>query len=163
MRNAVHCLQTLVNSRPDLRLPVRIFGDSQLLIRFMLRIYKKPQRHTIYWAVEDVKQAERTLGGPVAYRHVTREANCVADDMARRALVAKGDVTYRQGDVPADAPPNQVDEVYAQQGTRLQLDWTTLPTPVDWAQRLQPSAASVASVFGHKWASRVRAIALAEA
>ena len=42
MRDAVHCLQTLVDSRPDLRLPVRIFGDSQLLIRFMLRIYKKP-------------------------------------------------------------------------------------------------------------------------
>ena len=45
----------LVDSRPDLRLPVRIFGDSQLLIRFMLRIYKKPQQHTIYWVVEDVK------------------------------------------------------------------------------------------------------------
>ena len=40
------------------------------------------------------------------YPHVTREANCIADDMARPALVAKGDVTYMQGDVPADAPPN---------------------------------------------------------
>ena len=28
MRDAVHCLQALVDSRPDLRLPVRIFGDS---------------------------------------------------------------------------------------------------------------------------------------
>ena len=106
MRDAVHCLQTLVDSRPDLRLPVRIFGNSQLLIRFMLRIYKKSQRHTIYWAVEDVKRAERTLGGPVAYHHVTREANCIADDMACRALMAKGDITYMQGDVPAYAPPN---------------------------------------------------------
>ena len=52
----------------------------------MLWIYKKPQRHTIYWAVEDIKQAERSLGGPVAYRHITREANCVADDMACIAL-----------------------------------------------------------------------------
>ena len=84
----------------------------------MLRIYKKPQQHTIYWAVEDVKRAERTLGGLVAYHHVTREANCVADDMAHRALMAKGDVTYMQGIVPADAPPNQLDEVYAQQGAR---------------------------------------------
>ena len=99
----------------------------------------------------------------MAYLHITREASCIADDMARQALAAKGDVTYKLGDVPADAPPNQVDEVYAQQGTRLQLDWATLPTPVDWAQQLQPSAASVASVFGHKWASCVRAIALAEA
>ena len=72
----------------------------------MLRIYKKPQRHTIYWAVKDVKRAEWSLGGPVAYRHVTWEANCVADNMAHRALMAKGDVTYMQGDVPADAPPN---------------------------------------------------------
>ena len=113
MRDAIHCLQTLVDSCPDLRLPVRIFGDSQLLIRFMLRIYKKPQQHTIYWAVEDVKQAERTLGGLVAYCHITREANCVVDDMACRALTAKGDITYMQGDIPANAPPNQVDEVYA--------------------------------------------------
>ena len=82
MRDAVHCLQALVDARPDLRLPVRIFGGSQLLIRFMLRIYKKPQRHTIYWAVKDIKQAERTLGGLVAYRHVMQEVNCVADDMA---------------------------------------------------------------------------------
>ena len=69
--------------------------------------------------VEDIKRAEQTLGGPVAYRHITREANCVADDMACRALTAKGDVTYMQGEVPADAPPNQVVEVYAQQGARL--------------------------------------------
>ena len=28
MRDVVHCLQALVDSRPDLHLPVRIFGDS---------------------------------------------------------------------------------------------------------------------------------------
>ena len=28
MRDAVYCLQALVDSRLDLRLPVRIFGDS---------------------------------------------------------------------------------------------------------------------------------------
>ena len=43
MWDVVHCLQSLIDSRPDLRLPVRIFGDSQLLICFMLWIYKKPQ------------------------------------------------------------------------------------------------------------------------
>ena len=72
----------------------------------MLQVYKKLQQHTIYWAVEAIKQAKWVLGGLVAYRHVTREANCVADDMARRALAAKGDVTYMQGDVPKDAPSN---------------------------------------------------------
>ena len=43
MRDAGHCLQSLIDSRPDLQLPVRIFGDSQLLICFMLWIYKKPR------------------------------------------------------------------------------------------------------------------------
>ena len=72
----------------------------------MLRIYKKPQRHTIYWAVKDVKQAKWSMGGPVVYRHITQEANCIADDMARQALTAKGNITYMQGDIPADTPPN---------------------------------------------------------
>ena len=94
MWDAVHCLQSLIDSQPDLWLPVRSFGDSHLLVSFMLRIYKKPQQHTIYWAVEDVKCAERVLGGPVAYHHVIWEANCMVDDMARHALAAKGNIMY---------------------------------------------------------------------
>ena len=43
MQDMVHCLQSLIDSCPDLQLLVRIFGDSQLLKCFMLRIYKKPQ------------------------------------------------------------------------------------------------------------------------
>ena len=96
----------------------------------------------------------------MVYRHVTREANCVADDMAHHALMDKGDVTYMQGDVPADAPPNQLEEVYAQQGAWPQLDWSVIPTPVGWMQRLQPPDMSVASIFGQQWARRVQAIAL---
>ena len=42
MWDAVHCLQSPIDPHPDLRLPVSIFGNSQLLIRFMLQIYKKP-------------------------------------------------------------------------------------------------------------------------
>jgi len=49
---------------------------------------------------------------PVAYRHVTRGVNVVADDMARRALEVKGEVVFWAGAVPADAPANQVEEVY---------------------------------------------------
>ena len=45
----------------DLSHPVRMFGDSQLIIRFATRVYKKPQRQTIYWALEDVKRAESQL------------------------------------------------------------------------------------------------------
>ena len=97
----------------------------------------------------------------MAYHHVMWEANCVADNMACRALTAKGDVIYMQGDIPAEAPPNQLEEVYAQQGARPQLDWSALPTPVDWSQRLKPSDVSVVNVFGQKWARQVQAIALA--
>jgi hypothetical protein len=84
------------------------------MIRFMTRLYKRPQRHTIYWALEDVRRAEAALRKPAAYRHVTRDANTVADDMARRALEAKADVVYWSGEAPADAPLNQVKEVYDQ-------------------------------------------------
>ena len=84
----------------------------------------------------------------MAYRHVTWEVNCVADDMARRALMTKGDITYMQGDVQADAHPNQLEEVYAQQSARPQLDWSALPATFNWSHRLQPPEVSVASVFG---------------
>ena len=56
------------------------------MIRFATGLYKKPHRQTIYWAIEDVKKVSATLKQPVAFRHVTREANTVPDDMARRAL-----------------------------------------------------------------------------
>ena len=65
--------------------------------------------------MEDVKQAEAHLRQPVAYRHVTRDANTVADDMARRALEEKADIVFWRGEVPESAPPNQVSEVYQQQ------------------------------------------------
>ena len=114
MRDSVQCLAKLRRTRPELGSPVRVFGDSQLMIRFITRLYKRPQRHTIYWALEEVRRAEGQLKQPVAYRHVTREANQVADDMARRALEAKGDVVYWRGEVPEDAPANQVEDVYDQ-------------------------------------------------
>ena len=76
------------------------------MICFITRLYKRPQRHTIYWALEDVRRAKRTLQKPVAYRHVTRDANAVADDMGRRALEKKADVIFWGGQIPEDAPPN---------------------------------------------------------
>ena len=75
-------------------------------MHFMLQICKKPQRHTIYWVVKDIKRTGWVLGRPVAYRHVTQETNCMVDNMAHRVLAAKGKVTYMQGDVPTDAPSN---------------------------------------------------------
>ena len=74
------------------------------MIRFATRVYKKPHRQTIYWAIEDVKRVETILRQPVAYRHVTRDANVVPDDMARRALEEKTDIIFWNGEVPEDAP-----------------------------------------------------------
>lgn len=67
-------------------------------------MYKKPHRQTIYWAIEDVKRLKKQLRQPIAYRHVTREANTVPDDMARRALEEKSDILFWDGIVPEDAP-----------------------------------------------------------
>lgn len=47
--------------------------------------------------MEEVKRAESQIRHPVAYRHVTREANTVPDDMARRALEEKTDVIFWTG------------------------------------------------------------------
>ena len=58
------------------------------MIHFLTRVFKWPQRYSIYWAIEDARVEEWALGQPVAYRHVTRDANCILDDMARRALEA---------------------------------------------------------------------------
>ena len=86
--------------------PVRVFGDSQLIIRFATRVYKKPARYTICWALEDVKRCEAKTRQMISYRHVTREANTVPDDMARRALEEKTDVIFWKGAIPNDAPAN---------------------------------------------------------
>lgn len=111
----MQCLSRLKKRRSDLDHPIRVFGDSQLMIRFITRLYKRPTRHTIYWALEDTRRAEQFIGRPVAYRHVTRDANLVADDMARRSLEEKCDILFWNGNVPPDAPTNQITQVYEQQ------------------------------------------------
>ena len=64
------------------------------MICFLMHIFKQPQCHSIYWAIGDATIAERELEQPVAYCHVTRDANCVADDMARWALEARATITF---------------------------------------------------------------------
>ena len=86
LRDSLAALASLLPSRPDLRLPVRAFGDSQLIVRFATRIYKKPTRHTTYWALEDIKRLERKIHKATAYRNIPRALNKIADDMADRAF-----------------------------------------------------------------------------
>ena len=67
------------------------------------------------------------LGQPVAYQHITRDANCIPDNMARWALEARETIIFWDGEVPDDAPRNQLQDVYEQKGVKLWLDWADLP------------------------------------
>ena len=42
----------------------------------------------------------------MAYQHVTRDANCILDDIARQALEAQATIIFWDGQVPKDAPGN---------------------------------------------------------
>ena len=54
----------------------------------------------------------------MAYCHITRDANCIADGMARWALKARVTITFWDGQVPEDASANQLQDVYEQQGMK---------------------------------------------
>ena len=157
IQDALQCLSKLVQERLSLRRPVQVFGDSQLMIRFLTRVFKRPSHQSIYWAIEDARVKEWALGQPVAYCHVTRDANCVPDDMARQALEARETIIFWDGEVPDDAPGNQLQDVYEQQGVKPRLDWADLPEPFDWKNdqpNPQPDV-TVASIFWHRYAVRV--------
>ena len=105
------------------------------------------------------------LGQPVAYCHMTRDANCIADDMARWALEARATITFWDRQVPEDAPGNQLQDVYKQQGMKPWLDWASLPKPFNWMTN-QPNPQldiTVATVFGQRYAIRVAQLYLWEA
>ena len=93
----------------------------------------------------------------MTYWHVTRDANCIPDDMARWALEAQVTIIFWDGQVPKDAPGNQLQDVYEQQGIKPRLDWADLPKLFDWTTNQpdpQPDI-TVASVFGQRYTVRV--------
>ena len=51
MLDALECLESLRQKNPSLRLPVRLWGDSQLVVKHLLGIFKKPGKVRIYDAV----------------------------------------------------------------------------------------------------------------
>ena len=85
-RDHMATLAKLSNRDPQLRLPIRVFGDSQLIIRFLTRQYKNPTKYTMYWALNEIWELEKHLKGPIAYQNIPRKLNTVADDMCHRAL-----------------------------------------------------------------------------
>ena len=80
-RDCIAVLTKLSKKMPQLQLPIRVFGDSQLIIRFLTRQYKNITRHTMYWALHEIWELEKHLKGPIAYRNIPRELNMVADNM----------------------------------------------------------------------------------
>lgn len=55
----------------------------------MLGVFKRPKKNTIYASVERTRELARRWSHDVAFRHVSRDVNEVADDMVRRARDAK--------------------------------------------------------------------------
>ena len=76
------------------------------MINFLMHVFKWSQYHSIYWALENMRATKQVLGQPMAYRHMTRDTNCVANDMARRALEARATITFWDRQVPENAPDN---------------------------------------------------------
>ena len=112
LKDALECLEYLKARNPALSLPIRVWVDSQLIVKHLLGIYKKPSKARIYEAIEVAKTIKRQVKF-VSYRHTRRELNAVPDDMARRALAERAAVVYWDGDIPEGAPPNQLEELYA--------------------------------------------------
>ena len=52
------------------------------------------------------------LRQPVAYHHVTRDANYIIDNIGRFVLEAWATVTFWDGQVPDNAPGNQLQDAY---------------------------------------------------
>ena len=59
-----------------------------------------------------MRAAEWVLGQLVTYYHITKDTNCVMDDIAKWALEAKATITLWEGQVPKDVPGNQLQDVF---------------------------------------------------
>lgn len=79
-----------------------MFGDSYYIIRFIIRLFKKPSQHLIYWALEIIKKIELS----VAYGNITWEAIATLNDMARCAPLYKGTVRYWDASILEEALEN---------------------------------------------------------
>ena len=84
------------------------------MVHFFMHIFKRLHFHSIYWAIEYVRAAERVLEQPVAYCYIIRDANCIANNIARRALEAWATITFWDGQVPEDAPRNLLQDISKQ-------------------------------------------------
>jgi len=93
------------------RRPIRVLGDSQLLIRFLLGIFKKPRKPSLYQAVKEVKELVYRGRLRVSYRHVPRDLNTQADAMCRLAEVRETSVRLDASQL-ADQPILDLGQLY---------------------------------------------------
>jgi ribonuclease HI len=97
---------------PHLDAPIRVLGDSQMIIRLLLGIFKKARKPSLYLCVEGVRALAKQRKWRIAFRYVPRQLNSVADDMCRRAEAAGAVVEYLDGALPPDAPRVDLEELY---------------------------------------------------
>jgi ribonuclease HI len=103
---------------------VRVFGDSQLVIKAMLGVYKKVRKASLYTCIQAVKTLVSKRGWTVTYRNLPREYNVVADAMCREALALTDSqrVEYWSPGVSGDAPHTDLAAIYSLQGARGTYD-----------------------------------------
>ena len=85
----------------------------------MLGVFKRPKKNSIYTSVERTRELARSWPHAVAFRHVTRNVNNVADDMVRRARDQGCNVTFYPCNLPPDAPHFTTSAVYTYLGASL--------------------------------------------
>ena len=56
----------------DLDVPIRVLGDSQMIIRLLLGIFKKARKPSLYLCVEGVRALARQRKWRIAFRYVPR-------------------------------------------------------------------------------------------
>jgi hypothetical protein len=81
------------------------------MIKHLIGVFKKPGKVRVYETVAKAQECKFKWKN-VAYRHTGRDFNKVPDDMARRALAVESQVIYWDGQVPEDAPANQLQHLY---------------------------------------------------
>jgi ribonuclease HI len=57
--DSLECLDALQWRDPTLALPVRVWGDSQLIIKHLIGVFKKPSKSRVYEAITRAKAYKR--------------------------------------------------------------------------------------------------------
>ena len=58
----------------------------------MLGVFKCPRKNSIYTSIESARNLARKWPYPVAFRHVGRDLNVIADDMVCRSKEQRKDI-----------------------------------------------------------------------